>query len=170
MRMAAVLILVLSSSLAAAAAAKDAVITFDGFGNVAIGMNRAAVARTLGQPLTQLSEAHNDECEYWAVAKGPARVYLMFSHNTLVRVDVIKGRTATANGIRIGDTLSKIKLAYGKRARITPQKYVAWPMGKYITVKSANGKHAIRFETDHDRVVTFYAGRFPEIEYVERCL
>lgn len=51
----------------------------------------------------------------------------------------------------------------GPAVAITAHQYIPAPHGKYVTVKSPDGKHAIRFETDNGRVVAFYSGRFPEV-------
>jgi hypothetical protein len=51
---------------------------------------------------------------------------------------------------------------------VTPHKYVA-PDGNYLTVWSTNHKAAVRFETLQGKVTSFYAGRVPEVEYVEGC-
>ncbi|WP_334158059.1 hypothetical protein [Oryzomicrobium sp.] len=94
----------------------------------------------------------------------------MFSRGRVARVDVREGATKTAAGIRLGDNIPKVMEVYHGRIEVTPHQYIPEPEGKYLTVKSVNGKRAIRFETDGDRVVTFYAGRFPEVQYVEGCL
>lgn len=145
-------------------------IRFDGFGPVTVGMTKAAVDRALAQKLEQPPEAHDNECEYFVPTKGLAGVLFMFSHGHLVRVDVEKGRTQTDLGIRIGDSIARIRTAYKTGIAITAHQYIPAPQGKYVTVKSPDGKHAIRFETYNGRVVAFYSGRFPEVEYVERCL
>ena len=145
-------------------------VRFDGFGPVTVGMTKAAVDRALAQKLEQPPESHDNECEYFVPTKGLAGVLFMFSHGRLVRIDVKKGKTQTELGIRIGDSISKIRKAYTTGVAITAHQYIPAPQGKYVTVKSPDGKHAIRFETDNGRVVAFYSGRFPEVEYVERCL
>lgn len=94
----------------------------------------------------------------------------MFSRSRVVRVDVRDGTIETESGIRIGDQVGKIAKAYNGKVTVAPHQYIPEPEGKYLTVKSSNGKRAIRFETDNGRVVTFYAGRFPEVKYVEGCL
>ena len=145
-------------------------IRFDGFGPVTIGMSKAAVDLALGQKLEQPPGSHDEECEYFSPTNGLNGVLFMFSHDRLVRIDVEKGKTSTASGIRIGDSISKIRKAYTTGVIITAHQYIPQPHGKYVTAKSADGKHAIRFETDGGRIVAFYSGRFPEVEYVERCL
>ena len=157
-------------AITSAALAQPPSIRFDGFGPVTVGMSKAEVDRALAQKLEQPPESHDNECEYFAPTQGLTGVLFMFSHGRLVRVDVEKGKTQTALGIRIGDSIAKIKKAYTARVAITAHQYIPAPHGKYVTVKSPDGKHAIRFETDNGRVVAFYSGRFPEVEYVERCL
>lgn len=145
-------------------------IRFDGFGPVNIGMSLNAVKRALGQELTQAPESHDEECEYFLPVKGLDGVLFMFSHGQLVRIDVETGNTATEAGIRIGDSIAKIRKVYPSGIAFTPHQYIPSPQGKYVTAKSPSGKYAIRFESDNGRVIAFYAGRFPEVEYVERCL
>lgn len=94
----------------------------------------------------------------------------MFSQGAVVRIDVMKGSAVTEAGVGIGDSISKIRKAYPKRLEVGPHKYIPLPDGKYVTVKAPDGKHAIRFETDKGQVITYYSGRFPEVEYVEHCL
>ena len=142
----------------------------DGFGPVHIGMTEAEASRVLGEPLVRTSEAGDVECEYRRPSEHWKGVAFMFSHGRVVRVDVREGATKTDTGLRIGDGISKVKRAYGGKVVITPHQYIPEPEGKYLTVKSPDGKRAIRFETDNGSVVTYYAGRFPEVEYVEGCL
>ena len=156
--------------IAAPALAGSPSIRFDGFGPVHLGMSMTDVKRVLGQELVQPPGSHDEECEYFLPEKGLDGVLFMFSHGRLVRIDVEEGKTSTESGIRIGDSISKIKKAYTTGVAVTAHQYIPAPQGKYVTVKSPDGKHAIRFETDNGRVVAFYSGRFPEVEYVERCL
>lgn len=153
-----------------AVADQPATMRYDGFGPVKIGMSKVAVAAALGGELESANEAGGVECEYLRAKSGWDGIGFLFSNGVVARIDVIEGRTATANGIRIGDPIAKIRKAYPRRVEIVPHQYIPPPDGKYVTVKSPNGKSAIRFETDKGRVITYYAGRFPEVEYVEHCL
>lgn len=158
-------------ALLPAAQAEDRfVVRYDGFGPVLIGMTKAEVSAALGERLVQTSGAEDFECEYLHPTKHWKGVAFMFSRGRVARVDVREGTTETDSGIRIGDQIEKVKKAYGRKVNITPHQYIPEPEGKYLTVKSSNGKRAICFETDNGRIVTFYAGRFPEVEYVEGCL
>lgn len=153
-----------------AVADSSATVRYDGFGPVKVGMSKAAAAAALGVDLERTNVAGDSECEYLHAKGDWDGIEFMFSQGIVVRIDVMKGHTATANGIRIGDSIAKIRKAYPKRVEVEPHQYIPLPDGKYITVKSPDGKTAIRFETDKGRVITYYAGRFPEVEYVEHCL
>jgi len=50
----------------------------------------------------------------------------------------------------------------------TPHRYVA-PNGNCLTVWTADHKAAVRFATLQGKGTSFYAGRTPEVEYVEGC-
>lgn len=153
-----------------AAAQSTFTVRFDGFGPVRVGMSKTDVSRALGQELELTKQPGVEECEYLHVKKEWKGLEFMFSQGIVVRIDVMKGSTATQAGIGIGDSISKIKKAYPKRLAVEPHKHIPLPEGKYVTVKAPDGKHAIRFETDKGRVITYYSGRFPEVEYVEHCL
>lgn len=153
-----------------AVADPSATVRYDGFGPVKVGMSKTVASAALGVELERTNVAGDNECEYLHAKSGWEGIEFMFSQGVVVRVDVMKGRTATANGIRIGDSIAKIKKAYPKRVEVAPHQYIPLPDGKYLTVKSSSGTNAIRFETDKGRVINYYAGRFPEIEYVEHCL
>ena len=142
----------------------------DGFGPVRVGMTKAEVSRALGEPIVRTLGAGDFECEYLQPAQHWKGVAFMFSRGRVARVDVREGVTKTAAGIRLDDEISKVMKTYHGQVEVTPHHYIPEPEGKYLTVKSANGKRAIRFETDGGRVATYYAGRFPEVEYVEGCL
>jgi hypothetical protein len=51
---------------------------------------------------------------------------------------------------------------------VTPHKYVA-PDGCYLTVWARDRKAAVRLETLQGKVISFYAGQAPQVEYVESC-
>ena len=146
------------------------VIDYDGFGPVRLGMTKAEVSRVLGEKLVRTHGAGDIECEYLRANQHWDGIEFMFSHNRVVRIDVRKGTTETIAGVRLGDGIQKVKNTYGKQLVVTPHHYIPEPEGSYLTVKSSNGNRAIRFETDNGRVIKYYVGRLPEVEYVEGCL
>jgi hypothetical protein len=133
-------------------------------------MTAKEVGNALGLKLSQLPEAHDEECAYLVPIKGLKGVLFMFSHGRVVRIDVESGKTQTESGVRIGDSLTKIMKIYKRGVTVTPHQYIPEPQGKYVTVKAPDGKTGIRFEIDNGLVVAFYSGLFPQVTYVERCL
>jgi hypothetical protein len=110
----------------------------------------------------------NDNCDYVTLAGAPDSVLFMVEQRRLVRVDVIGGGTATAEGARVGDDASRIMELY-PQARRTPHKYTN---GFYLTVLPGAPRdtlHRYVFETDGQRVTRYRAGIFPPVEYVEGC-
>lgn len=145
-------------------------VRYDGVGPAKIGMTKAQVSRVLGESLERSPGAGDIECEYLYSPRSMVGVKFMFSRERLARIDISEGATPTEAGIRIGDNIAKIRKAYGGRISVAPHQYIPEPDGKYITVKAPGGRRAIRFETDKGLVVTYYAGRFPEVTFVEGCL
>jgi hypothetical protein len=145
-------------------------VRYDGFGPVRVGMTKAAASKALRAKLERTTAAGDNECEYLRATSQWKGVEFMFSRGRVARIDVVEGTTPTDSGVRIGDSISAIKTAYRARITETPHQYIPEPDGKYVTVKSPNGKYAIRFETDNGKIVTYYSGRFPEVIFVEHCL
>jgi hypothetical protein len=56
--------------------------------------------------------------------------------------------------------------AYGHRLEITPRHDVE---GHYLTLRSADERYGIKFETEKGKIEAFYAGRAEAIQYVDGC-
>jgi len=50
---------------------------------------------------------------------------------------------------------------------VEPHKYI--DDGHYLTIRSADRKYGIRFETEKGKITGFYAGLYSAIQYVEGC-
>jgi hypothetical protein len=75
----------------------------------------------------------------------------------------------TSEGAGVGDTEASVLARYEGRVRVEPHKY-AGPTGHYLVVAAPpDTSHLIIFETDEGTVVTYRAGRTPEVRYVEGC-
>jgi hypothetical protein len=92
----------------------------------------------------------------------------MIENAKLVRVDVIKRGVATAEGIQVGDSEERAVRIYGGRLKVETRAYLEEP-AHFLTLKSGDGKYGIRFETDKDKVESFYGGTFEAIQYIEGC-
>ena len=137
----------------------------DGAGNVRIGMSLAQLA----PHMTAADTARiGGGCGYLMVADAPDSTSFMVDGRRLVRIDVRGGRTATAEGARVGDEVSRIMQLY-PQARRMPHKYTD---GSYLIVipnAPADTLHRYVFETDGKRVTKYRAGVFPQVEWVEGC-
>ena len=77
-------------------------------------------------------------------------------------------RFATTAGAKIGDSEERVKTLYANRVTVTPHYYIQ-PEGHYLTIVSKDGRHAIRFETDGKKVLTYSAGKLNAVRLVEGC-
>ena len=153
---------------ALSASADDWRITTAGYGPVKIGMSVAQASKALGAKLAAEGPVDNPECHYMRPDPAVEGLWFMISKDRVVRVEVNAPGITTKSGLGVGDTEAHVKETLGKSVEVTPHKYLA-PDGDYLTVWTADHKAAVRFETLQGKVTSFYAGRVPEVEYVEGC-
>ena len=147
--------------------ADDWRITTAGYGPVRIGMSVEAAAQALGAKLVSDGPIDSPECHYLRPEPAVEGLWFMISDDVVVRVEVNAPGVKTRSGVAVGDTEERVKALF-PQAEVTPHKYVA-PDGSYLTVWASSRKAAVRFETYQGKVTSFYAGRVPEVEYVECC-
>ena len=149
------------------ALADDWRITTAGYGPAKIGMTVAEVSAALGVKLVSEGPVDEPACHYMRPEPAVEGLWFMISDDRVVRVEVTTAGIKTRSGLGVGDSEARVKQLLPS-ADVTPHKYVA-PDGNYLTVWSADHKAAVRFETLQGKVTSFYAGRVPEVEYVEGC-
>lgn len=140
----------------------------DAFGPLRVGMTRDAIATVIPGTFSLAAPAEPGGCGY-ARWDGPAGVKLMFTGDTLVRIDVDSSAVITGDSARVGDTEARIDSIYKSGVRRQPHKYTD---GRYLIVVAeppADTLHRLIFETDGQRVTKLRAGRIPEVAYVEGC-
>jgi hypothetical protein len=150
------------------AAADDWRITTAGYGPARIGMSVEEASNALGMKLVSDGPVDTPECHYLRPEPAVEGLWFMVSNDRVVRIEVNAPGIKTRSGLGVGDAEDRIKEALGSSLEVTPHKYVA-PDGNYLTIWSSNHKSAVRFETLLGKVTSFYAGRVPEVEYVEGC-
>jgi hypothetical protein len=160
----------LALALSAAGARADGTVTVTpaGIGPIRIGMPLAALAEALGEPITVPDDPDERACFYVYPRRFPG-VGFMVDEGRLRRIDVRSEGAQTAEGIRVGDPVSKVEAAFGSRLKDEPHHYTG-PEDRYLTVTFEEGTLALRFETHAGRIVVFYAGSFQQVQYVEGCL
>jgi hypothetical protein len=145
----------------------------DGIGPLRVGMTAAQAEAALGHfrliPFNPGAPADSMACGYAASDRLPAGVKVMMEGARVVRLDVVSGDVATAEGARIGDTEARVQQLYPGRVTVGPHKYTD---GHYLTVRPAQASdttHLLVFETDGQTVLRYRGGRKPQVEYVESC-
>ena len=158
----------LAGAGAGSAHASDWRITTAGYGPARINMTVAQASQALGTQLVSDGPINDPACHYMRPEPAVEGLWFMISKDHVVRVDVLAAGVTTKSGLGVGNSEDRVKDVLGSAVEVTPHKYLA-PDGNYLTVWSADRKAAVRFETLQGKVTSFYAGRVPEVEYVEGC-
>lgn len=156
-----------ADSTASAPARSTFTVTADAAGPIRVGMAIDDLKNAAGT----LNPAPNAaaECEYVHPASAPAGVFVMLAQGVVARIDVDSAGVATAEGVAVGDSVSRVNEAYAGRVTVMPHKYVQG--GQYLTVKPAAPRDSLRvvFESEAGRITRYRVGRLPQVEWVERC-
>ncbi len=148
-------------------AGDDWAVTPTGTGSLRIGMTLAELAPFLEAGVD--TAALDEHCDYVRAEAAPDSMLFMVEMGRLVRVDVIGGSAATAEGARVGDSESRILSLYPGATR-GPHKYTD---GAYLTVAGeaagADSSSKLVFETDGERITRYRGGIAPAVDYVEGC-
>lgn len=162
------LAIIASIALASIALATESwAIREDGVGPVKIGMNLSQLNAVLHEKFSMPRSKDDQGCFYVEPAKHP-QIAFMLEDGRLSRVDVFKPGISTAEGIQVGDSEAHTLQVYGPRLKVEPNAY-SGPEGHYLTVRSGNGRYAIRFETERGKIQAYYAGLFDSVQYIEGC-
>jgi len=157
--------LVFCLPLASSFASDDWVIREDGVGPVKVGMTLAQLSAALHQELA--ADQRDEEGCFYIDARGHDHISFMIIDGHVVRVEVGALGIKTSTGIQVGDSEAHVRRVYGSKMKVTPHTYI--DNGHYLTVRSADGRYGVRFETDRGKITMFYAGKYAAIQYVEGC-
>ena len=146
-------------------AADPWVVRDDGVGPVKIGMTLAQLSAVLHEKLSE-QESDNDSC-YYVTASKHDHIAFMIIDGRVERIDVDAPGIATSTGVQVGNSELSVRKIYGTGVKVTKHAYV--DTGHYLTVRSADGRHGVRFEIDNGKVTMFYVGKFDAIQYIEGC-
>lgn len=142
---------------------------FDGLKGMHWQMTAREIETVLGQKLPAANGVPGSDCATQTLPAPYQGARLMMERGKLVRIDVLSGKLPSSEGVRIGDSESQLRAAYRHGLVKTPHKYIPEPEGRVLTVESSDGRSAIRFELERGKVRRYYAGVFPQVEYVEGC-
>jgi hypothetical protein len=159
----AILVLV---SVDSAPADREWVVRDTGVGAAKIGMTLQQLNKALSEDFS-LQIAKDEHCSF-VFPSQHTNIALMIIAGKFVRTDIDYPGVSTAEGIQVGDTEALVKKTYGSRVKVEPHAYYG-PERHYLTVRSEDGRHGIRFETDGTKIVMYYAGTYKAIQYIEGC-
>lgn len=139
-----------------------------GVGPVRIGMTAAQLSAAIHQPAAEPRDDDAGRCRYGEDATRDGLGYMMVD-GIVARVDVDEpSGVTTISGIAVGDPVARVRATYGIALEEQPHFYAGLP-NVYLTFWSRDRQSAVRFEVIDGRVARYYAGRKPEVEYVEGC-
>lgn len=145
------------------------VLRFDGIGPVRVGMTVNQLNAVLDENFSTPTDKDEQTC-FYVQPRQHRDTGIMILYRRVARVDVFapKGTspsTATADGVRIGDSEARVLKLYGQKVAVSPHAYTDG--GHYLTIRSS--KYGLRFETDGIKVTGFYAGTTAAIAFIEGC-
>lgn len=146
----------------------DWVARFDGLGPVTVGLSVAAATARYGAGYAP--PPGTEGCDYVRIPGGPVGALVMIERDSLVRIDITDARIATDRGVRIGDTETDVRRAYGGLVRQESHPY-SGPEWHYLVVTPAqDSTRRIIFETNGWRVISYRVGLAKQVGYIEGCL
>lgn len=165
----------------ASASAADQILTINGLGPVKIGMTQRQAERVLGARLKSPfpSERSNicwnairadrvDPWIYYVILNG--RVASIHVDRSGLGGPVVAHQIVTDRGIRIGDTDTKVKEAYGPDVNVRVHSQVnTEDEGSVITALTSDKSRGFVFVTSDREVIEFRAGLPDAIEMMEGC-
>lgn len=143
-------------------------ISMSNYGPVLIGMSPEQASQVLGAKLSAGAPQPPKGCHYLFAPQQYPGTYFMVSKGAIARIDFREPGPRTLSGFGVGHTEGDLRKRFGDRLQVTPHPYFT-PDGHTLTLRSKDGSHAVRFNTDHGRVKTFEIGRTPEINWVDEC-
>ena len=147
----------LAAGAAGAAQASDWRATMGGIGPLRIGMSQAQLERVLGTRLAETQDQDEDACRQVEAGPDWPGTSVMLLDGRVERIDVSARGFFTLSGAAVGDTQASVLKRY--RGRISTSTHVEGVDDSlFLTMFSSDRRLGIRFETDGERVTSYYVG------------
>lgn len=157
-----------ASSSATTPVTTKSLISLSGVGGIGIGERLSVVERRLGQ---DIDYRHGEiggpgsPCGTGTLVPRGLGVLVLGTGFRIASVTVTRRGIATPSGVRVGDSISRLRSAYpGKLVRV---KNFYEPRKFNYELRSGNRK--LVFYTNNAHVQQITTGRRPEVDYVEGC-
>jgi hypothetical protein len=156
-------------AVVAAAQASDFRATMGGLGPIRVGMSASALERVLGTRLPETQDYSEDACRQVEAGPNWPGTSVMLLDGRVARIDVSARGFFTLSGAAVGDTEASVRKRYGHR--IWQSTHIEGvDDSKYLTMFSSDHSLGIRFETDGERITSYYVGTARAVEFPEGCL
>jgi hypothetical protein len=89
----------------------------------------------------------------------------------LARIDILGGDFETQQGIKVGSSEQEVQTAFGGSSPLPPRAFIGPPY-RYLTAtprQEADRDFRLVFESDGAKVVTYRAGKLPEVDWKNGC-
>jgi hypothetical protein len=156
-------------SLAATVQAAEWRATMSGIGPIRVGMGEAALARALGTRLPETQDAEEDECRQVEAGPNWPGTSVMLVNGRVARIDVSERGLFTLSGAAVGDTQASVLKRYSGRIMVSTHAEGV-DDSKFLTMFSSDRRLGIRFETDGERVTSYYVGDARAVQFPDGCL
>jgi hypothetical protein len=138
-----------------------------GLGPLKIGMTASQAERAIGFPLDLNRNAGGPDSPCFTATVLPNRynVFVLGTGFRVASISVLKRSVATRSGIRVGDSVARLRATYGEQLVAKPQFYTP----AQLQYEIHDGNRKLIFSTDNAKLTSMIAGRKPEVDYVEGC-
>jgi hypothetical protein len=123
---------------------------------------------------SKANAAGEDGCYYAFPADGKTSPAFMIDQRHLVRIDIDQKDAVTPAGIRVGDSLTRLRQSLTANA---PYRLAHEPLATddaqnftYITVSRADGRHGIAYVMSEGKVVSILIGETTALHWYEGCI
>lgn len=155
-------------------------------GPVVVGMTVEQLATAAGVSLTRQPDfdqaVAETNCAYMSPGTIPGYVpppnsgnksplAFMIVDGKLARIDILGGEFKTSQGIMVGSSEQEVQTAFGGASPLPPRAFIGPPY-RYLTAtprQAADQNFRLVFESDGAKVVTYRAGKLPEVDYKNGC-
>ncbi|TGK12948.1 hypothetical protein [Leptospira stimsonii] len=147
-----------------------------GVGKILIGMSVVEIEKVTGQKLKLEEDPLVEQnCTFYYFKNSTSNLGFMFTgpaknNMKLARIYLYKPENETISGIKIGDSLAKLKSVYKEKLEETRGHYTNYLEYTYKPVDKSDKNYGIIFETDNKNITSISVGRYPELNLVEGCL
>ncbi len=146
----------------------ESLISLSGVGGIGIGERVSVIERRLGQDLDYRRGevgGPGSPCGTGTLIPRDLGVLVLGTGFRIASVTVTKRGIATPSGVRVGDSVARLRRAYpGRLVRVAnfyePRKF---------NFEYRDGNRKLVFFTNNVHVRQITAGRRPEVDYVEGC-